>query len=381
MTPNLTQAQSFLTALDEDSDAFCFQTFDDSGKDKSLIRQRHGSFDKHADELASLNERGAGIFVTVNETNMKGRTKRDIERIRALFVDLDGAPLEPVIKAATQPHIVVQTSPGRFHAYWRVNDCPVDECEPALKELIGRFNADPSCCDRSRVLRLPGFFHCKADPYLVQVIESDPGEYSMTDFAFMPTYRREQRMTEVIFSALQSSSVGVPPACLPESEGQRNKCLFQLARHLKGTMPQASRDELRAMVQQWHRLALPVIGTKDFAQTWADFLRGWDKVQFPHGETLSAILKGMDMGAMPESITALGYGEKCHLLIRICRQLQRNNPDGPFFLSARQAGELVEIHFTDAAKYLYALASDGVLEITERGSGKKASRYKYIWPD
>lgn len=119
MTPNLNQAQSFLTALDEDSDEFCFQTFDD-GKpgNKKLTRRLFGSLEQHKDTLSKLNEQGAGIFVTVNQTNGKGRTKADITRIRALFVDLDGAPLEPLQKAATPPHITVESSPGRFHAYW-----------------------------------------------------------------------------------------------------------------------------------------------------------------------------------------------------------------------------------------------------------------------
>ncbi|MCC4117641.1 hypothetical protein LLG90_19970 [Aromatoleum toluclasticum] len=87
MSPNPRLAQSFLTALDEDSDAWSFQTFDDSkAGEKRLTRLFHGSLDRYADDLATLNEQGAGVFVTVNETDGKGRTKANIRRIRALYV-------------------------------------------------------------------------------------------------------------------------------------------------------------------------------------------------------------------------------------------------------------------------------------------------------
>ena len=97
---DLNQARLFLTALDENTDGWCFQTFSDrGGQDKRLVRQFHGSLDQHADDLAELNERGAGVFFTVNETNGRGRKKADIRRIRALHIDLDGAPLGPLQSA------------------------------------------------------------------------------------------------------------------------------------------------------------------------------------------------------------------------------------------------------------------------------------------
>jgi len=191
------------------------------------------------------------------------------------------------------------------------------------------------------------------------------------------TYRREQRSTEDDSSHLPFSSVGLPPHTLPTSEGERNKKLFELARWLKGTRPDATRDELRVMVQEWHRQALPVIGTKDFATTWIDFLRGWEKVRSPHGATLAAILGGIDFGTpLPDGITALGYGEAGNRLYRICMALQAYAGDEPFFVSARQAGELTGMHFTDASKVLSAFVADGVLELVVRGVGRVASRYR-----
>jgi hypothetical protein len=167
---------------------------------------------------------------------------------------------------------------------------------------------------------------------------------------------------------------------LPQQEGQRNKCLFALARHVKGTNPTATRQELRAIAEHWHELALPVIGTKDFATTWADFLRGWDKVRQPHGATLQSIIGTVDSAApLPHGIAALSYGERGNQLVRICIALQAHHGEEPFFISARQAGELLGLHFTDASKLLAAMVLDGVLELVSKGAGKVASRYRFTW--
>src|SRR5262245_15130445 len=109
-------AERFLAALDPGATRFTFQTFDDSKDrmDRRMARILHGSIDEHIDALARLNAAGAGVFVTVNETNFQGRAAANVVRVRALFVDLDGAPL-PVSGPA--PHIVVETSPRRWHVY------------------------------------------------------------------------------------------------------------------------------------------------------------------------------------------------------------------------------------------------------------------------
>lgn len=188
-----------------------------------------------------------------------------------------------------------------------------------------------------------------------------------------------QKMTEENVCHLLSSSVGIPAWCLPTSEGERNRCLFTLARYVKGTRPDATRDELREIAREWHRLALPVIATKEFSVTLTDFLRGWASVKHPHGATLNTIIESIDFTApLPDGIKALGYGPAANRLVQICAALQAHEGDQPFFISSRQAGELIDLHFTDASKVLAALVADGVLELVKRGTGRMASRYRYI---
>jgi hypothetical protein len=165
--PSETDAVRFLAALDAGGE-FTFQTFDDNAhrKDESLVRILHGTLKEHWRELVELNSRGAGIYVTVNLTDLKGRKTGNITKVRALFVDLDGGPLDPVATCSTPPHIIVESSPGRWHCYWFVSDVPLDQFKRLQKALIARFNSDPSVHDLPRVLRLPGFIHRKGEPFL-----------------------------------------------------------------------------------------------------------------------------------------------------------------------------------------------------------------------
>lgn len=169
---NLDEAQNFLEVLAPDG-AATFQTFDDDGerKRKDLAHVIHGSLDECALRLQRLNTAGAGVFVTVNETDGKGRTAENVVRVRALFVDLDGAPIEPVRDGPLVPHLVVESSPGRWHAYWIVAGCELGDFRALQQGLIARFGGDKACVDLPRVMRLPGFWHQKAAPFQTRVAE------------------------------------------------------------------------------------------------------------------------------------------------------------------------------------------------------------------
>jgi Mrp family chromosome partitioning ATPase len=184
---NLEEAERFLAALDPETSVFTFQTFDDDQKRKNpkLVRVLHGALAEHATELRRLNDLGAGIFVTVNRTDGKGRKAANIVAVRAVYADLDGAPLEPVLASDVQPHIVTETSPGRWHAFWRVADLPLDQFTSVQKTLIERFGSDPAVSDLPRVMRLPGFVHCKTkDAPFVSRIERvrDGAPFTAADF-------------------------------------------------------------------------------------------------------------------------------------------------------------------------------------------------------
>jgi RepB DNA-primase from phage plasmid len=163
------QAEAFLKVIDPEAAGFTFQTFDDSPhKRPELARVFHASIDGAWDDLCRLSQRGAGIFVCVNETNFRGRTADDITRVRALFADLDGAHLENTWNVPLAPGWISRTSPGRFHAYWKVHGIELHEFRDLQKRIIALTGSDPKVHDLPRVMRLPGFPHQKGKPYFVE---------------------------------------------------------------------------------------------------------------------------------------------------------------------------------------------------------------------
>ena len=74
MTSNVELAQAFLNALDCEASVWTFQTFDDNADRKSgnLARTFSGTLYEHWDTLTRASQSGAGVFVTVNETDGAG---------------------------------------------------------------------------------------------------------------------------------------------------------------------------------------------------------------------------------------------------------------------------------------------------------------------
>ncbi|MCP4996419.1 MAG: AAA family ATPase [Gammaproteobacteria bacterium] len=171
MTPNFEQAQHHLNLLDWSADQFTFQTFDDNKKrkDRSLARVLNGTLEEHWSELCWYSERGAGVFITVNKTDLKGRTADNVIKARCMFQedDGDGKPLP------LEPNFVIETSPGKHHRYLLTSTDNFDEWSQVQQRLVNDYGSDPNAKDKSRVLRLAGFPHQKGDPHMVQIVYDD----------------------------------------------------------------------------------------------------------------------------------------------------------------------------------------------------------------
>lgn len=172
--------RSSWTLLDEGQERFTFQTFDDnkSRGDKRLAKIFHGSFTEHFVDLVALNNKGAGVFITVNETDLKGRANSEnMVRPRAVFQEAD-RPATP--EPPLTPHIQVESSPGKFHRYLLIDNVQQIEWadwEAAMRRMVADHGSDPNAKDRARVLRLPGFYHMKNPdaPHMVRIV-AESGE-------------------------------------------------------------------------------------------------------------------------------------------------------------------------------------------------------------
>ncbi|MGA2584919.1 MAG: bifunctional DNA primase/polymerase [Tepidisphaeraceae bacterium] len=166
---------------------------------------------------------------------------------------------------------------------------------------------------------------------------------------------------------------------LPKVAGERNSRIFGLARGLKynaglGDAPLLS---LMPIVRRWHELALPIIRTKSWDETWADFVHAFDRARHPLGESVvdQAALR-IDPDDLPDVANNFD-GLPTRRLIGLCWQLSRN-PAGRFFISSHDAARRLNIKQPAAWRLLQMLSRVGVLEILERGNERKATRYRWI---
>ena len=182
------QAEAFLLALDANAEHWTFQTFDDTqAKRSELAHTLHGTLQEHAPQLARLNQQGAGVFVTVNEVP-KGspRSAKNVTRVRSVFADFDddARDNDAAIKdAKIPPSIIVQSSPGKRHAYWLTSDVSPEAFTPIQCAIIDKLKSDKVIKDLSRVMRLPGFWHCKGEPQQTQLMTTAAFHYSAAQLA------------------------------------------------------------------------------------------------------------------------------------------------------------------------------------------------------
>ena len=183
------------------------------------ITSFRGSLEDHRKKLNALNKAGYGIFVTVNETDGKDIKGANVTRVRALFADFDGSPLSNLDRIPLKPSFTVNTSPGKHHAYWLIDDCPLDQFKPMQQKLAQILDSDPSVCDLGRIMRVPGFYHLKGDPFMVTIdCPKQVNRYSLADMK--NALSRLAPINEM--TARHSLKMGC-------AEGSRNTALTSLA--------------------------------------------------------------------------------------------------------------------------------------------------------
>lgn len=166
--------------LDHLGTTFTFQTFDDKkSKKPELVAMLHGTFIEYKDELTRLNKLGAGIFYTVNETDLQGRQVDNVKRVRALFVDIDTPDINRQFDFYLPPSAVIESSPGKHQCYWFLaDDLPLADFRQFQKALAEMLGGDPKIIDLPRVLRVPGFLHQKGEPFQVRELISTGKRYT-----------------------------------------------------------------------------------------------------------------------------------------------------------------------------------------------------------
>jgi putative DNA primase/helicase len=169
--------EEFLRPFFDPGETVCIRIFDDkkTGAFKGAkLETTVGQIDKMMKTLNKHNAKNRGIYFVVN---YGGHEDIDISRINAQFVECDdlsfGEQMEIIKAFPLEPSLIVKTRKS-LHTYWLVKDADVSSFRRVQKRLIAQFQGDKSCVNESRVLRLPGFYHCKGEPVMVECVKFNP---------------------------------------------------------------------------------------------------------------------------------------------------------------------------------------------------------------
>jgi putative DNA primase/helicase len=104
--------------------------------------------------------------------------------VRRLFADFDKRT-DTVPDTEPKRHVVVSSSPGKWHVYWRANGVELSAFSAVQEKIARLYNSDPAVKDLPRVMRLPGFLHRKGEPCMVRIVEvnDDAPACGADDFA------------------------------------------------------------------------------------------------------------------------------------------------------------------------------------------------------
>jgi hypothetical protein len=172
---------------------------------------------------------------------------------------------------------------------------------------------------------------------------------------------------------------------LPDKTHQNHGLLFKLARAIKGLEKQSGTaftpGQLREVFARWFT------GARDFLRSnktrddyQIEFMNAYASAKLPLGEgaIVEAWKKAQENPLPPEAIE-LFQDTRMRLTIALCRELQIVAGEEPFYLSARTLQGLLELEtHTTAAAWLRSLCVQQILSEIEKGSGYKASRYRYV---
>jgi hypothetical protein len=162
-----------------------------------------------------------------------------------------------------------------------------------------------------------------------------------------------------------------------------NRPVFILCQYLKGTVMSDTTTfaDLKTSVQRWYELSKGFLFDEDgeplsFTEVWAQFIEAWNKVRHPKGNALESAKLRAEKATY--QILELDWCDDQSILYlaRACYELSR--PDGVFFLSGYDAGEMLGRTQKTGRAVLNMFVFEKIIECTKKGHTGIASEYKYI---
>lgn len=155
------------------------------------------------DLFSKMNEEGWGVYFAVNDFGGNPRQDQYCQKLRCVYGDLDIAKagdgqtreerdakkkiVIDALIAKCEPSTIIDTSNG-IQPLWRLKDGDVkkrNEYVLAIKGVI-EWSKQYGCMadkiyDTARILRNPGFYHQKEEPYLCEIVHSSNKVYTIEE--------------------------------------------------------------------------------------------------------------------------------------------------------------------------------------------------------
>lgn len=169
-------------------------------------------------------------------------------------------------------------------------------------------------------------------------------------------------------------------------EGVGENCLFVFARALKAyeatTGTRLDPQGLDGAFALWWSKAKPQLPAgAEFDEYRFLFQDAFARAKSPLGANhFNEALKLAKLQPLPPEASHYS-SPKLRLLVAVCFQLQRMAGTGPFYLSTRQAAQILDTkNLHNASAMRDGLVTDGILKIVEAGKpgGIRATRYRYL---
>lgn len=174
--PDVEMAKQFLSMLStgQDDTKFWFNSWDDrkDSNNPDLCGINEFTLDDGLTYLSNINRRGAAVSVQISKS--RGRSF-SFAGARAVWVDIDTKKRTHPFNIEPRPHIIVESSPEKYHAYWLLSDTPDAELDRLLRAMADHWGGDKKAAKVQQTMRLPGFYHQKSAPFKTSIIEINKG--------------------------------------------------------------------------------------------------------------------------------------------------------------------------------------------------------------
>lgn len=198
-----------------------------------------------------------------------------------------------------------------------------------------------------------------------------PGQKTLESSPSLPHTGDKNVLCSIFTSADIENAV---ISCAIRDLGTRDKMRFELARKLRAYYPEnVCPSVLQLPFDNWYARSSHKMRTPDYRREWVDFLRVWKLVKWPYGASLRE--------AMRNATTELEPGAKPVVrLMALCKQLQAQWGDKPFFLASRDAGGFMDRVHSVAWTYMKELVRAGILVVhTKPVLGEKGRAGYYFY--